>query len=82
MPAYNAKFFHILPLINGLRKKSPADISDIEICFNFMYGMFVLSMKKDEITPETEQTKNEIAKFFILLAENYNLCELRVEITI
>jgi hypothetical protein len=71
--AYNAKFFYILPIINELRKKSPVDISDIEICFNFMYGIIVLSMKKNEISPETKQTCNEITKFFILLTENYNL---------
>jgi hypothetical protein len=72
-PACNAKFLHILPAINQLRQKSPDSISDIEICFNFMYGIMIMSMKKNEISPETLQMQNEFAKFFILLAENYKL---------
>jgi hypothetical protein len=72
-PASNAKFFHILPVINVLRRKSTGGESDIEICFNFMYGLMTLSMKGQEISPETRQTQTEIAKFLLLLAENYNL---------
>lgn len=71
VPAYNAKFFHILPFINQLRTKSEAGLSDIEICFNFMYGIMVLRMKKAEIKPETLQTQTEISKYLILLAKNY-----------
>jgi hypothetical protein len=71
VPAYNAKFFHVLPFINQLRTKSEAGLSDIEICFNFMYGIMVLRMKKAEIKPETLQTQTEISKYLILLAKNY-----------
>ena len=70
VPAYNAKFFHVLPFINQLRTKSEAGLSDIEICFNFMYGIMVLRMKKAEIKPETLQTQTEISKYLILLAKN------------
>jgi hypothetical protein len=72
-PAYNAKFFYILPVISTLRRKLTDDASDIEICFNFMYGIMTLSMKKQEISPETRQSQTEIAKFLFLLSENYNL---------
>ncbi|MCE5331076.1 MAG: DUF4924 family protein [Bacteroidales bacterium] len=71
VPAYNAKFFHILPFINQLRQKGEEGLSDIELCFNFMYGIMVLRMKKAEISPETQQAKTEVSKFMILLAKNY-----------
>ena len=72
-PAYNAKFFHVLPLINQLRTKGKDGISDIELCFNFMYGIMTLRLKKAAISAETEQTQTEISKFLVLLAKNYNL---------
>ena len=71
VPAYNAKFFHVLPFINQLRMKSEPDLSDIELCFNFMYGLMVLRLKKAEIKPETLQTQTEISKYMVLLAKNY-----------
>lgn len=71
-PAYNAKFFHVLPFINQLRTKGEIGISDIELCFNFMYGIMALRLKKSIISAETEQTQQEISKFLVLLAKNYN----------
>lgn len=71
VPAYNAKFLHVLPFINQLRTKSEIGLSDIELCFNFMYGIMLLRMKKAEIKPETLQTLGEVSKFMVLLARNY-----------
>lgn len=71
VPAYNAKFFHILPFINQLRTKSEPNLSDIELCFNFMYGVMVLRLRKAEIKHETVQTQTEISKYMVLLAKNY-----------
>ncbi len=71
VPAYNAKFFHVLPFVNQLRTKSEIGLTDIELCFNFMYGIMLLRMKKAEIKPETTETLSEISKFMVLLAKNY-----------
>lgn len=70
---YNAKFYHVLPFISQLRKQKNAILSDIELCFNFQYGIMMLRMKKAEITPETLQAQTEISKFMVLLAKNYQL---------
>jgi hypothetical protein len=70
---YNAKFYHVLPFITQLRKQKIAILSDIELCFNFQYGIMMLRMKKAEITPETLQAQTEISKFMVLLAKNYQL---------
>jgi len=70
---YNAKFYHVLPSITQLRKQSDAVLSDIELCFNFQYGIMMLRMKKVAITPETLQVQTEISKFMVLLAKNYQL---------
>jgi len=68
---YNAKFYHILTFVNQLRQQSNSSLSDIELCFNFQYGIMTLRMKKSEISPETLQAQTEITKFMVLLAKNY-----------
>jgi hypothetical protein len=71
---YNAKFYHILPFISQLRTQQIQNqLSDIELCFNFQYGIMLLRMKKAEISPETLQAQTEISKFMVLLAKNYQL---------
>ncbi len=72
VPAYNAKFFHVLPMINQLRMKSNGTLSDLELCFNFQYGILLLKLQKKEISEGTLATQEEIAKFMVLLAKNYH----------
>jgi hypothetical protein len=72
-PAYNAKYVHVLPLINQFRMKSEANVSDIELCFNFQYGVLMLKLKQENISQETLKTQEEIAKFMVLLAKDYHL---------
>lgn len=72
-PAYNAKFYHILPFVNQLRtQQNSNETTDLEVCFTFQYGIMLMRMKKAEITPETLQAQTEIAKYLVLLAKNYN----------
>ena len=71
VPAYNAKFFHVLPFVNQLRIKAEPGMGDIELCFNFMYGIMMLRMKKQSISHETAQTQTEVSKFLVLLANNF-----------
>lgn len=71
---YNSKFYHVLPFISQLRsQQSDSQITDVELCFNFQYGIMLLRMKKAEISPETLQAQTEISKFMVLLARNYQL---------
>ncbi len=73
-PGYSAKFYHVLPYITQLRQQqNDTSISDIEICFNFLYGILLLRIQRKEITQQTAQAQEEISKFMILLAKNYQL---------
>lgn len=69
---YNSRFNRLRPFLSQLRsKQNDSEISDIELCFNFLYGIMTLRMQKAEITPETLQVKDEIGKFMGLLNEYY-----------
>lgn len=72
---YAAKFYHILPFIAQLRNphNNSETLTDIELCFNFQYGIMLLRIKKAEITSETLDAQTEISKFMVLLAKNYQL---------
>jgi len=72
VPAYNAKYYHVLPIINQFRQKSDSSLSDLELCFNFQYGFLLLKLQKKEISAETTKTQEELAKFMVLLAKNYH----------
>lgn len=71
-PDYNAKFYHILPYLTTLRsQQTDKEISDIELCFNFLYGIIVLNMRKQPVTEETQKASEEVKKFMSLLNNNY-----------
>lgn len=71
--AYPAKFYHVLPYITRLRtQQTDPTLSDIEICFNFLYGILMLRIKGEKISPETQKAQEEISKFMVLLAKNHN----------
>lgn len=72
VPAYNAKFFHVLPIIQKVKMQGDEGAGDIEQCFNFQYGILMLKLSKKEISKETLQSQTEISKFLVLLAKNYN----------
>ena len=73
-PGYAAKFYYILPFLTQLRhQQNDTHQSDVEICFNFQYGIMLLRMKKAEISTETLQVQTEISKFMVLLGKNYQL---------
>ena len=70
--AYTAQFYHTLPIIVDLRAKSGENKSgEIETCFNALYGILLLRLKKQEISEETLQATAQISKFLALLAMYY-----------
>lgn len=72
-PTYIEKFYSISPYIIELQKKSPTDVSDIELCFNFLYGIMTLRLQKAEITQTTQEAQEKISRFMSLLAKDYRL---------
>lgn len=72
VPAYNSKFFHILPIIQKVKMQGNRELGDIEQCFNFQYGILLLRLSRKEISNETMKSQAELSKFLVLLAKNYN----------
>lgn len=72
VPAYNAKYIHVLPIIDQFRKKSDTGMTDIELCLTFQYGILMLKLQKKEISEETLKSQEEISKYLVLLTKNYH----------
>ncbi|MFV0391535.1 MAG: DUF4924 family protein [Paludibacteraceae bacterium] len=71
---YTAKFHKVLPALAQLRQKQSDDeISDIELGFNFLYGIMTLRMNKKEISPDTLNVQADVTDFLTTLNRDYQL---------
>ena len=72
-PFYNAAFFKALPFIVELRQKSgPKEESELETCFEALYGVLLLRLQKKEISQGTAKAVESISSFLSLLANYYD----------
>lgn len=71
-PDYTAEFYKTLPFIVELRAKSGNDVAgEIETCFNALYGLMLLRIKGNDITPDTAIAMKQISRFIALLSKYY-----------
>lgn len=66
---YSAEFYNTLPYIVELRSKAgDARVGEIETCFTALYGMLMMRLKSQEITPDTMKAITQISRFIATLA--------------
>ena len=70
-PFYTAEYYKVLPYIVELRSKGDKEINEIETCFDALYGVMILKLRKQEISQETQRAINEITTFIGMLADYY-----------
>lgn len=72
-PFYNAAYFKALPFIVELRQKNgQQEESEIEVCFEALYGVLLLRLQKKEISQGTAKAIEAISSFISLLANYYD----------
>lgn len=72
-PFYNAAYFKALPFIVEIRHKSgKTDESEIENCFEALYGIMLLKLQNKDVSEGTAKAISEITKFISLLANYYD----------
>lgn len=70
---YTKKFYESLPYIVELRGKAGDNRKgEIETCFNALYGMLMLRLKKHEISKETMDAITKISSFIALLSHYFH----------
>ena len=70
-PFYNAAYFKALPFIVELRQRGDQTISEIEVCFEALYGVLLLRLQQKEISRDTAKAIEVISNFLSLLANYY-----------
>ena len=73
-PFYNSEYYRVLPYIVELRNKEKSEqekTSEIETCFNALYGTMMLKLQKKEISPDTQHAIKEISTLLGMLSDYY-----------
>ncbi len=72
-PFYEAQYYKTLPYIVELRRKGSQDKeSELQTCFEALYGVMMLKLQKKEISEETSRAIAGITGFISMLATWYH----------
>ena len=72
-PYYREMYYKVLPYIVELRAKGVTkEDSELQICFDALYGILMLRLQHKEITPETEKARQDISALLGQLSDYYN----------
>ncbi|MDE6715593.1 MAG: DUF4924 family protein [Muribaculaceae bacterium] len=71
-PDYSAEFYRTLPFIVELRAKAGENMAgEIETCFNALYGLLLLRLKGEDVSPDTAIAMKQITRFIALLSKYF-----------
>ena len=72
-PFYSAAYFKALPFVVELNSKNPeGGKTELEVCFEAMYGILLLRLQKRTISQGTEKAMESISSFLSMLANYYS----------
>jgi len=67
---YRAQYYRVLPFIVELRRRGASkEVSELETCFDALYGIMMLRLQQKEISPETQHAIDEISALVALLSK-------------
>lgn len=71
-PFYSSEYYKVLPYIVELRNRGAnKEEHEVETCFNSLYGIMMLRLKKQEISPNTSHAVKEITTLIGMLSDYY-----------
>ena len=70
-PFYSAEYYKVLPYIVELRNKGDKNVGEVETCFDALYGVMTLRLRKKEISEDTMVAVKEITTFVGMLSDYY-----------
>ena len=70
-PFYQALYYKALPFIVELRAKGGHDKSELDNCFDALYGVWMLRLQHKEVGKETATAVADIVKYVGLLSDYY-----------
>lgn len=70
-PYYRSAYYKILPYIVELRRKNAKEETELQTCFDALYGVMLLHLQKKNVSPETEKATKDISTFLGMLSDYY-----------
>lgn len=71
-PYYSAAYYKILPYVVEVRSKGgEKEISELETCFNMLYGVMMLRLQKKEIGADTQKAMKDVTTMLGMLSDYY-----------
>lgn len=71
-PYYHEMYYKVLPYIVELRAKGASkEDSELQICFDALYGILILRLQHKEITEDTEKARKDISTLLGQLSDYY-----------
>lgn len=71
-PYYHEMYYKVLAYIVELRAKGASkEDSELQICFDALYGILILRLQHKEITADTEKARKDISTFLGQLSDYY-----------
>ena len=71
-PFYQAAYYKALPFIVELRAKGGQDKTELDNCFEALYGVWMLRLQRKEVSADTANAMADIVKYVGLLSDYYN----------
>ena len=71
-PFYQAAYYKALPFIVELRAKGGQDKSELDNCFEALYGVWMLRLQRKEVSSDTASAVADIVNYVGLLSDYYN----------
>jgi flagellin-specific chaperone FliS len=71
-PFYKEMYYRVLPFVVELRKKGVnTNESELQVCFNALYGYMMLRLKKQEISEDTQTAIKHLSTLLGQLSDYY-----------
>ena len=70
-PYYKSAYYKVLPYIVEIRSKGKKDVSELETCFEALYGVMMLRIQGKKISPETDAAMKDISTFLGMLSDYF-----------
>ena len=71
-PFYQAAYYKALPFIVELRAKGGQNKTELDNCFEALYGVWMLRLQRKEVSQDTAGAVADIVKFVGMLSDYYN----------
>lgn len=73
---YQGLHYQVLPSVIQLRSKgADQEASDLETCFNALYGYLTLTLKGEAISDETKKSMKQMSALLAMLSHRYTASE-------